>query len=107
MPDSDNNDRSNERDSAGGRSGRRLSYPKRISLDVTEDDYHPLQGARYADRVAMADRTRALLSLWQEDPALAEAVSTRAQEQLLAAAPQLDQPSPPAPVDGPAVPPAS
>ncbi len=103
MPDSDNNDRSDER----SRSGRRLSYPKRISLDVTEDDYHALQGARYADRVPMADRIRALLSLWQEDPALAEAVSTRAQEQLLAAAPQLDQPSPPAPVDGPAVPPAS
>ena len=104
MPDSDNTDDS---DGTGRtRSGRRLSYPKRISLDVTEDDYNALQGARYADRVPMADRIRALLSLWQEDPALAEAVSIRAQEQLLAAAPQLAL-SPPSPTAGPVAPPAS
>ena len=62
-------------------------YPKRITLDLTVEDHHALLGARYADRVPMADRLRALVSLWREDPALAEAVSTRAQELLLAQAP--------------------
>lgn len=88
------------------RSGRRLSYPKRITLDVTEDDYHALQGARYADRVPMADRLRALIRLWQEDPALATAVSTRAQEQLLASASPLLQSDPAPPTDAPRSPPA-
>lgn len=64
-----------------------LGYPKRITLDLTVDDHHALLGARYADRVPMADRLRALISLWREDPALAEAVSTRAQQLLLAASP--------------------
>ena len=85
-----------------------LGYPKRITLDLTVDDHHALQGARYADRVLMADRLRALISLWREDPALAEAVSTRAQELLLAAAPSPAAPSePPAETDDPKVPPAS
>ena len=94
-------------DASRSRQGRRLTYPKRISLDVTADDYHALQGARYADRVPMADRIRALLSLWQEDPALAKAVSTRAQEQLLASAAPPDQTDPPEPDQDPEVPPAS
>jgi len=64
-----------------------LGYPKRITLDLTVNDHHALLGARYADRVPMADRLRALISLWRQDPALAEAVSTRAQELLLAASP--------------------
>ncbi len=64
-----------------------VGYPRRITLDLTVDDHHALLGARYADRVPMADRLRALISLWREDPALAEAVSTRAQELLLAASP--------------------
>lgn len=87
--------------------GRRLSYPNRITLDLTADDHHALQGARYADRVPMADRLRALISLWREDPALAEAVSTRAQEQLLSS---LRPPGPteePADTDGPEAAPAS
>ena len=84
-------------DTSRSRQGRRLTYPKRISLDVTADDYHDLQGARYADRVPMADRIRALLSLWLQDPALAEPVSTRAQEQLLASLGPLDQTDPPNP----------
>ena len=50
------------------------------------DDHQALQGARYADRVPMADRLRALISLWREDPVLAAAVSTRAQELLQASA---------------------
>ncbi len=62
-------------------------YPKRITLDLTVEDHHALLGARYADRVPMADRLRALISLWRQDPALAEAVSARAQELFLAASP--------------------
>ncbi len=85
-----------------------LGYPKGIALDPTVDVHHALQGARYADRVPMADRLRALISLWREDPALAQAVSTRAQELLLAAAPSPAVPSePPAETDDPKVPPAS
>ena len=71
-----------------------LGYPKRITLDLTVDDHHALLGARYADRVPMADRLRALISLWREDPALAEAVSTRAQQLLLAASPGPPSPAP-------------
>lgn len=85
-----------------------LGYPKRITLDLTVDDHHALLGARYADRVPMADRLRALISLWREDPALAQAVSTRAQELLLAAAPSpATSPEPPAETDDPEVPPVS
>lgn len=89
-----------------------LGYPKRITLDLTVDDHHALLGARYADRVPMADRLRALISLWREDPALAEAVSTRAQELLLAASPApapsaLPAPEPPAETLDPQAPPAS
>ncbi len=57
-------------------------YPRRLTLDLSEDDHDALLGARYADRVVMADRIRALVSLWREDPALAEAVSLRAQQLL-------------------------
>lgn len=57
-------------------------YPKRLTLDLSQDDHDALMGARYADRVPMADRIRALVSLWRDDPALAEAVSVRAQELL-------------------------
>jgi len=72
------------------------------------DDHHALQGARYATRVPMADRLRARISAWTEDPALAEAVSTRAQELLLAADPSPAAPSePPTGTDDPRVPPAS
>ena len=85
-----------------------LGYPKRITLDLTVDDHHALLGARYADRVPMADRLRALISLWRQDPALAEAVSTRAQELLLAASPSPSPaPQPPAGTLDPQAPPAS
>jgi hypothetical protein len=57
-------------------------YPKRLTLDLSQDDHDALMGARYADRVPMADRIRALVSLWREDPQLAHAVSLRAQELL-------------------------
>lgn len=57
-------------------------YPKRLTLDLSQDDHDALMGARYADRVPMADRIRAMVSLWRENPDLAQAVSTRAQELL-------------------------
>ena len=65
-------------------SGRHHSprYPRRLTLDLSEDDHDALLGARYADRVVMAERIRALVSLWREDPSLAQAVSQRAQELL-------------------------
>ena len=70
-------------------------YPKRLTLDLSQDDHDALMGARYADRVPMADRIRALVSLWREDPDLAQAVSTRAQQLL---------PPPPAPTSRPSGP---
>jgi len=70
-------------------------YPKRITLDVTVADHHALLGARHSDRVPMADRHRALIILWREDPALAEAVSTRDQELLMSPVPA---PAPPDPL---------
>ena len=98
-------DRSSDDD--GRRLRRRVNYPKRITLDLTEADYRALHGARHADRVPMAGRLRAL-SLWREDPALAKVVSARAQEKLLATA------APPHPAgprrtgtDGPEAPSAS
>ena|GEM_PF-4910970 len=98
-----------------GRQGRRVSYPKRISLDLIEDDCHALQGARDTDRGPLADRIRALLSLCQQDSALAAAVSIRAQEQLLASMSLPEQVEPTAGADppylhvtaDPGVPPAS
>ncbi len=85
-----------------------LRYPRRITLDLTVDDHHALPGARYADRVSMADRLRALISLWREDPALAEAVITRAQELLLAASPaRSPAPEPPTKTLDPQAPPTS
>ena len=84
-----------------GRQGRRVSYPKRISLDLIEDDCHALQGARDTDRGPLADRIRALLSLCQQDSALAAAVSIRAQEQLLAAMSVPGQVEPTAAADPP------
>ncbi len=98
-----------------GRQGRRMGYPKWISLDLTDEQYYALQAARYADGVPMADKARALLSLWPQDPAGAASVSIRAQEQLLAAMSVPGQVEPTAAADpphsrvpaGPGVPPAS
>jgi len=75
-------------------------YPKRLTLDLSQDDHDALMGARYADRVPMADRIRALVSLWREDPQLAQAVSVRAQELLTPPADLIALPpasSPPSP----------
>lgn len=87
----------------------RARFPKRVSLDLSQDDHDALLGARSADRIPMNHRLRALVSIWREDPALAEAVSTRAQE-LLEPPPGLRaaQPHPtPAPEDDAGTPPAS
>jgi len=67
-----------------GHNFRPAGYPKRITIDLTQDDFDALAGARYADRVTTADRIRALVSLWRDTPELADAVSLRAQEQLRA-----------------------
>jgi len=75
-------------------------HQKRLTVDLSQPEYDALLGARWADRVPMADRVRALLSLWREDPALAAAVSIRAQELLpppagsSAVAPHHDSPTP-------------
>lgn len=71
-------------DQGGDEGGKHASprHPKRLTVDLSQEDHDALLGARWADRVPMADRVRALLSLWREDPALAAAVSIRAQELL-------------------------
>lgn len=90
---------------SGGSSRYPLGYPKRVTLDLTVEDHDALLGARYADRVPMADRLRALISLWREDPALAEAVSLRAQE--LLPVPTSGRPDLPAPTEDPGSAPVS
>jgi hypothetical protein len=101
----DNGRHSSEDSTSPGQLRYPRGYPKRITLDLTVEDHHALLGARYADRVPMADRLRALVSLWREDP-----VSTRAQELLLAAGPgpaTTPAPEPPPAALDPQAPPAS
>jgi hypothetical protein len=71
-------------DQDGDEGGKHASprHPKRLNGDLSQQDHDALLGARWAARVPMADRVRGLLSLWREDPALAAAVSIRAQELL-------------------------
>lgn len=63
---------------------RAAGHPRRITIDLRQEDFDALAGARYADRVTTADRIRALVSLWRDAPELAEVGSLRAQEQLRA-----------------------
>lgn len=72
------------KDSAGPKAGQRVSYPSRMTLDLTEDDIHAPQGAREADRIIKADRVLAMISVRSQGPALTGAVSTRAREPLQA-----------------------
>ena len=71
-------------DQAGDEGAKHASprHPKRLTVDLSQQDHDALRGARWADRVPIADRVRALLSPWRAAPALAAAVSIRAQELL-------------------------
>ena len=52
----------------------------RITLDVDRSAHQSLSAARFTDGVTIADRLRALISLWEEDPELAARTTTRARE---------------------------
>jgi hypothetical protein len=52
----------------------------RITLDVPESAHRSLTAARFADGVTIADRLRALIALWEEDPGLAERTTDRARQ---------------------------
>lgn len=54
--------------------------PRRITLDLSEDEFQRLTEARYADGVPNAVRLRALLALHDEDRRLAERTTVRARE---------------------------
>jgi hypothetical protein len=59
-------------ETAGGR-----PYPRRITLDLTDEDHLALKQAALDNRVTMADLLRALVDLWQSDHAVAEDVARR------------------------------
>ena len=52
----------------------------RITLDVDRSAHQALTAARFTDGVTIADRLRALISLWEEDPELATRATARARE---------------------------
>ena len=52
----------------------------RITLDVQRSAHRSLTAARFADGVTIADRLRALISLWEEDLDLASRTTARARE---------------------------
>ena len=52
----------------------------RITLDVDRSAHHALSAARFIDGVTIADRLRALISLWEEDQELATRATLRARE---------------------------
>jgi hypothetical protein len=52
-------------------------YPRRITLDLTDEDHLALKQAALDNRVTMADLLRALVDLWQSDHAVAEDVARR------------------------------
>lgn len=53
-------------------------WPHRVTLDLSEEARAALDLARYHDGVCIAARLRALVALWDEQPALAQAVAARA-----------------------------
>jgi len=57
----------------------RPRHPKRLTVDLSQPDHDALLGARWADRVPLAEWVRALPSPWRVAPALAAAASIRAQ----------------------------
>ena len=52
----------------------------RITLDVDKSAHQALSAARFTDGVTIADRLRALVSLWEEDSDLAVRTTARARE---------------------------
>ncbi len=50
-------------------------FPRRITLDLTDDDHRALKQAALDSRVPMADLLRVLVRLWRSDPDFAGAAA--------------------------------
>ncbi len=50
-------------------------FPRRITLDLTNDDHRALKQAALDSRVPMADLLRVLVRLWRSDPDFAAAAA--------------------------------
>ncbi len=55
-------------------------WPHRVTLDRSEETHAALDQARYHDGACIAARLRALVALWDEQPALAQAAAARASQ---------------------------
>jgi len=44
------------------------SYPRRVNLHITNDDWRALASARIEDDIDMATRLRTMIRLWRKDP---------------------------------------
>lgn len=44
------------------------SYPRRVNLHITNDDWRALATARVEDDIDMATRLRTMIRLWRKDP---------------------------------------
>jgi hypothetical protein len=58
--------------------GGNRPYAHRVTLDLTAEDHRALKVAAAETDVPMADRLRALVALWREDPSVAAQVEARA-----------------------------
>ncbi len=56
------------------------SRPRRINVDLSDEQFARLNEARRQDHLTTADRVRALLDLSFDDPTLAKRVATRVSE---------------------------
>lgn len=51
------------------------SFPRRVTLDLTDADYDALREGAYHDRSSIAEILRCLVELWRTDPKLAAEVT--------------------------------
>ena len=58
---------------AARRSGARLNYPHRVSLDVDDDSYQWLQWATYEHRLSSAELLRGLITAARHDDTVLDA----------------------------------
>lgn len=52
-------------------------HPRRLTLDLSDDDHRAVKDGAYDHRTSMAELLRALVALWREDPEVAARVKAR------------------------------
>ncbi len=51
-------------------------FPRRMTLDLSEEDHQALRRAAFEDEIPMAAMIRELISMWRADPKLQAKVKT-------------------------------